>query len=1112
MKFRLNLFLKHPLMAVFAITAGSLPASAGTIWDGGGGANTDITLDANWDGDAANAIDGTAAAIFATGGSFATINVPARFTTLTFNRNDPAGFTIGGSSVLSVNHSASSSVQNLAVSNTDSNGVTTINAPLQVYTTGTTGTRLLNIPNSEADAATPALEIKGGLSASTPANTFNLRFGGPGRTRISGAIGGISGVQQHFNQQMAGTAIIAGNQALGNIAVNLGGTGSGTVASTARIEMGESTADVQSWANTVVNQNATVVINSTATLSAGIDICTATSSGSTGGTVEVGGILSATTLRIGSNVYTGNLKVSGTASFSGAITCGTTAGNRIVGNDAVTAGTLKLGSGNLNGATTTLGGADSIEDNLNLVKQGGGLLTVSGSHSYTGSTTVEGGTLDLTGDIASPATVLSGGLLNVSGSTSAAVTVNAGGSIGGEGTISGTLKFNEGASAIAFDPATQTGALTADTVDVTAAGLIVVTPVSAAANDTPYVVLKRAAGTFSGADLAKFALGTRGGALSLTGGNTEITITPAASVPASLIWEGNVNTAWDVAATQNWLNGANPDRFYSGDSVSFNDDATSFAVTLTGTLTPGAITFNNSANAYSITGGGIGGAGALTKSGTESVAIGSSLSHAGGIDVNAGILSIAATNTFTGGINLDGGELRFPGNIAASLNTQPVTLNGGTITYTGAVTMTNDAQTINVTANGGGIKTDTAANITWRIGGTISGSGNWAKSGAGVLSLGRGSDVSPANDFTGTLTVTGGTLDIRHGDSLGDIIAGTVIQNAVLLMQNFGQPAGTIVVEEPLAFSGNAYLTGYCQEVKSFTHEFNGDVTIASGATLGLATARSGSNTVPVLELKGSSIATNAGSTLSLGLRPAVYPGGISASPQTINVAAPITGPGAVTAQGDAGSVFTLGAPGYSGDTTVISGTLKLETPNANNQSSAVSIASTGAILNLDFSGTDTVDKLVIGGVQQPAGVYKATDNPDPGTGIAQITGPGTLTVTSSPSAGYAAWQAANAPGQTVDQDHDGDGVVNGIEYFMGESGASFTAYPVLDATNKITWPMGAAYTGAYGTDYVVQTSADLDSWSSVSAGDVTIIAGSSVSYTLTGQGPRFVRLAVNPN
>jgi hypothetical protein len=331
-------------------------------------------------------------------------------------------------------------------------------------------------------------------------------------------------------------------------------------------------------------------------------------------------------------------------------------------------------------------------------------------------------------------------------------------------------------------------------------------------------------------------------------------------------------------------------------------------------------------------------------------------------------------------------------------------------------------------------------------------------------------------------------------------------------MQNFGQPAGTIIVDEPLAFSGNAFLTGYCQEVKSFTQEFNGSVTIASGATLGLSTARSGANIAPVLELKGSSITTSAGSTLGLGLRPAVYPAGISASPQTVNILASITGPGAVTAQGDAGSVFTLGVPGYSGDTTVISGILKLESPNANNQSSTVSISATGATLNLEFSGTDTVAKLIIGGVQQQAGVYKATGNPDAGKEIAQITGPGTLTVTSSPSAGFAAWQAANAPGQTVDQDHDGDGVDNGIEYFMGESGSSFTAYPVLDATNKITWPMLATYTGVYGTDYVVQTSLDLVSWSSVNVADVTIITGTSVSYTLTGAGPRFVRLAVNPD
>ena len=43
------------------------------------------------------------------------------------------------------------------------------------------------------------------------------------------------------------------------------------------------------------------------------------------------------------------------------------------------------------------------------------------------------------------------------------------------------------------------------------------------------------------------------------------------------------------------------------------------------------------------------------------------------------------------------------------------------------------------------------------------------------------------------------------------------------------------------------------------------------------------------------------------------------------------------------GSVYTLSAPGYSGNTTVNSGTLKLGAANTNNESSTVTVATTGA-------------------------------------------------------------------------------------------------------------------------------------------------------------------------
>ncbi|MGJ8642076.1 MAG: sulfatase-like hydrolase/transferase [Luteolibacter sp.] len=209
-------------------------------------------------------------------------------------------------------------------------------------------------------------------------------------------------------------------------------------------------------------------------------------------------------------------------------------------------------------------------------------------------------------------------------------------------------------------------------------------------------------------------------------------------------------------------------------------------------------------------------------------------------------------------------------------------------------------------------------------------------------------------------------------------------------------------------------------------------------------------------------------------------------------------------------TAFLTAANDYSGDTIVNGGLLSQAIPNTNNQSSSVRIAASGATLDLSFSGTDTVEKLFIGGIQQPAGVYKAAGSAASGTSIPQLTGTGTLTVTATPPSGFSAWVATNAPGQTLDQDHDGDGVENGIEYFMGASGNSFTTLPTPDATGQITWPIGANYTGVYETNYTIETSPDLDKWTGVDSGDVIINPGSSVSYTLpSGAEKLFMRLSV---
>jgi autotransporter-associated beta strand protein len=1065
MKPKNNPLLHASRVALIAITFSALPAFAGTTWDGGATPDTNINTGANWNtDDLAPALDGTTGVIFQSANNVATLNVPAAFRMTGSGAYTPAvafgaNFTLNttGGNSLTLYGTNSGSNNPVLRANSGASAVT-INAPIKVFATSPVAAplgSLLIIGVNNATAANTALNITGGISlaAGSTATSYDIRYVGVASmtTQAKARIGGtISGLGTLANIQggtgiWAGDLIIAGDQAstsTSNIAIS---STAPSPATSARLVLGESNADDQTWNNITLNN----VMN-----------------------LAVGGNITA-------NAFSGNI-----------------VNTKITGASAT--GNISFNSGTI-GANVVLGGGGTNENDLSIIKKSSGTLTInSTTATYTGATIIEAGTLNI-----SSATALA-----------SPITVKASATLVGEGSTSSSLTFDTGTSTLSFDPATG-GSLTAGSLVATGA-TIVASPSGATTIGTPYTVLTRSSGTFSAGDVSAFLAGgrgTMGGA-----GTNQITYTPTA--PASLTWKGNDGTNpsyWDIAATFNWDNSGS-DRFFTNDNVTFDNTANSFNVVVQGSsVSPGNMVFNNSlANPYTLSGGGIGGSGSLTKNGAGTLTIGNTLFHTGGIAVNSGILSLGTvnTNTFTGGISIAGGELQFgAASLVGSLNAQPVTMTGGTLARIATTaTITNDTQTYAMNANGVAIKVDTNTNTTWRIGGKISGSGNWTKSGPGVLSLGRSSDTSSANDFTGALTVTGGTLDIRHGDSLGTTAGGTSVQDAILLMQNFGQTTGsTIAVAEPLDFSGNAFLTGYNQENKTFTQQYTGPVTVAGSGVLGISTARNSSGAIaPVIEINGSTVTTGAGSVLSFGLRPASYPAGLNAAAQTVNVGSTISGSGSVTAQGETGSVYTLSSPGYSGDTTVNSATLKLNAPNTNNQSSTVSIAATGATLELNFGGTDTVDKLFIGGVQQAAGVYTSSHI----SGV--FTGTGTLTVNSNPPGGFASWMSTNYPGipdadNDPDDDYDNDGLDNLTEYALGLAPNAANGSPGVLSGNILTFTKGTAAIANGDVNYIIETSTDLgvtDDWTAAVTQNAPN-ASTTIAYTFTPGTPvkNFARL-----
>ena len=118
------------------------------------------------------------------------------------------------------------------------------------------------------------------------------------------------------------------------------------------------------------------------------------------------------------------------------------------------------------------------------------------------------------------------------------------------------------------------------------------------------------------------------------------------------------------------------------------------------------------------------------------------------------------------------------------------------------------------------------------------------------------------------------------------------------------------------------------------------------------------------------------------------------------------------------------------------------------------------------------------------------------------------------PGSTFAAWSTANFTSGTIDDDHDGDGVANGIEYFLGGAAntGGFTVLPGLNG-NSITWTKASGYSGVYNTHFVVETSTSLTGvWSPASLGTgpgQVEITGNDVKYTFPTGTRLFARLRV---
>ncbi|EEC0615481.1 autotransporter outer membrane beta-barrel domain-containing protein, partial [Salmonella enterica subsp. enterica] len=719
-----------------------------------------------------------------------------------------------------------------------------------------------------------------------------------GGTTISGGTLVVSNVEALGSGDVTDNATLEMNTG-GDFANNIGGTGS-------VVKSGDKTltlSGANSYTGGTTISGGTLVANNVNALGSGDVTDNATLEMNTGGDFanNIGGT--------GSVVKSGDktLTLSGANSYTG--------GTTISGGTLVATNVDALGTGNVtDNATLELNTGGTFDNAIggtgSVVKSGDKTLTLSGANSYSGATTISGGTLIAanvnalgTGAIDNRASLL----LDASGQfTVTDLTTGSGGNteIGAGSTLQATTLTQKSDSTLTInlnsntvDPVIHAASQVslAGTLDITGVGDVLDSdPASTDDLDTFTLIAsdKTIAGDFEkltvagmDADLADFI--TVDGRIDDTGKQYELT--------TALTWYADRDDA--VTDAHGTFNLTNADGSFAVNTVLENVDATLDPASSTGwdgtsLIKQGAGTLIlNAENTYT---------GGTTISGGTLVATNVEALGTGDVTDNA-VLELNTGGTFDNAISGIGQVVKSGDETLMLSGTN--TYSGGTLISGGTLVASN------VEALGTGDVTNDAVlelNTSGDFDNAISGSGQVEKSGDGTLTL------SGSNTYTGGTLISGGTLVASNVEALG---TGDVTNDAVLELNTGG------TFDNAISGSGQVVKSGDDALTLSGANSYTGGTLISGGTLIASNVEALGSGDVT----DNATLALNTGGTFDNA----------------------ISGSGQVVKSGD--DVLTLsGANSYSGGTLISDGTLVASNVEALGSGDVTN----DAVLELNTGGT----------------------------------------------------------------------------------------------------------------------------------------------------------------
>ena len=468
---------------------------------------------------------------------------------------------------------------------------------------------------------------------------------------------------------------------------------------------------------------------------------------------------------------------------------------------------------------------------------------------------------------------------------------------------------------------------------------------------------------------------------------------------------------------------------------------------------------NNMGTTYT---GVLSGAGSLTKVGTGTMALTGAHTFAGSTQVNGGALELDATVTLTNttiGVGATGRLTSNGATISASLPSNVA--NGGTggaifEQFSGSATFAGSLNSIGNANNVARIQVDggtftaasmqlgrTASSFTAEPAAASTLDGLQINGGdvniAGNLTLWNNSANSSINtridsgslDVGGVVTVglnNAGRWSVVHVAG-GTFTAADAVTGVQLGATTQGDAAfltsGGVATAERFQF-GQGALAG-----TSVVHVSGGELYVGSG---GMVVGTSNPGFIATLRLSGGTLGAKAPWSTAIPVATSnsftVKAADAANAAQNITLSGPITGTGSLVKSG-AGTLTVSGTYSYSGGTDVAQGTLTLDSGTLSD--TGIVDVTTGAVLNLNFAGTDTVDEFSIDGILQGEGTFGAIGS-GADTETALITGTGILLVL--PNDPFVPWAdsfglAGLDAEKTADPDDDG---LNNLQEFAFDS------------------------------------------------------------------------------